>query len=40
VEEFGVKDGIRPDHKLSVDGMAFDDEHSTVIKKLRDVVKL
>lgn len=34
LENYGVKDGPKPDQKISVDGMKFDEEHKQFIEKL------
>jgi len=40
VEEFGIKDGIRPDQKLSVDGMFFNDQHINVLTDMLRIGKV
>ena len=40
VEEFGIKDGPKPDQTLSVDGMYFDKEHTEILMNMRKFAHL
>ncbi|CAK8676490.1 unnamed protein product [Clavelina lepadiformis] len=38
VESAGMKDGVRPDQKMSVDGMFFDKQHADVLKRMKELL--
>lgn len=40
VEKHGIRDGMRPGEKMSVDGMYFKNEHSDAINQMRSAVEI